>query len=305
MKEQGNAVKEAAKAMQQRLKALGHDVSYSHCLEIASKQAGVANWRAAKAILAGQPIVNSPTEKEPRVLVIVSGGVASTIRDNGVDVEIFDWDNYNDDPEGAGGVSAHFADLAEPLDIPVEGVLNHNSELGVTAELPEMCFVFRQFATPGNWIVAVKRGESGCYKTTYDELNIEKAKKLVSSLNGRLGITAEQAECMLNGSMFGWDTRSAKLSSVRANTPAVKTLVFDDHEPSVQSDVEFRHTEILQHDIKWFLRENGLDGVPAELDECSIEHIEKCVKDGYNQGELCIFSSDGDTEYRGWWWLIK
>lgn len=300
MNEQGNAVKEAAKSMQQRLKALGHDVSYSHCLEIASKQAGVANWRAAKAILAGQPeqvIANSPTKKKPRVLVIVSGGVADPTWDDGADVEVFDWDNYNDDPEGTGGVSAHFADLAEPHGIPVDGVINRNSELGVAAEndpvniddqLPEMCFIFREFATPGNWVDIVKRGESGCYKTTYDETDIEEAKKLVSALNGRLGVTAEQAECMLNGSMFGWNTPSAKLSSVRANTPTVKALVVD------------QHTEILQHDIKWFLRENGPGGVPIELDDCSIEHIEKMIKEGCNQGQLCV-TGDGDTNYFGWW----
>jgi sorbitol-specific phosphotransferase system component IIA len=57
-------------------------------------------------------------------------------------------------------------------------------------------------------------------------------------------------------------------------------------------------TEILQHQISWFLRE---DDAPDELDECSIEHIEKSIKEGYNQGELCVLGNDGDTEYRGWW----
>lgn len=75
----------------------------------------------------------------------------------------------------------------------------------------------------------------------------------------------------------------------------------DDHEPSVQSDVEFQHTEILQHDIQWFLRDNGPNAVPTELDDCSIEHIEKMTKEGYIQGELCVFGNDGDTKYLGWW----
>lgn len=57
-------------------------------------------------------------------------------------------------------------------------------------------------------------------------------------------------------------------------------------------------TEILQHQISWFLRE---DDAPDELDECSIEHIEKSIKEGCNQGELCVLGNDGDTEYRGWW----
>ncbi len=56
---------------------------------------------------------------EPRVLVVVSGGVADPVCDAGVDVEVFDWDNYNADPEGTGGVPSHFADLAEGRGIPV------------------------------------------------------------------------------------------------------------------------------------------------------------------------------------------
>lgn len=58
--------------------------------------------------------------QKPRVLVVVSGGIADPIYDDGVDVEVFDWDNFKEDPEGTGGVPHHFADLAEPCDIPVE-----------------------------------------------------------------------------------------------------------------------------------------------------------------------------------------
>lgn len=55
-----------------------------------------------------------------RVLVTVSGGVADYIQDAGLDVEVFDWDNYNADPEGTEPVPHHFADLAEGTDIPVQ-----------------------------------------------------------------------------------------------------------------------------------------------------------------------------------------
>lgn len=66
----------------------------------------------------GAPVV----AKEPRVLVVVSGGIADPIYDEGVDVEVFDWDNYNDEEDDAKtGVPAHFADLAEPINVPVEG----------------------------------------------------------------------------------------------------------------------------------------------------------------------------------------
>lgn len=61
-------------------------------------------------------------------------------------------------------------------------------------------------------------------------------------------------------------------------------------------------TEILQHRIGFRLR--GI-GAPDELDEASIEHIERSIRDGFNQGELCVTSSDGETEYRGWWSICR
>ncbi len=57
-----------------------------------------------------------------------------------------------------------------------------------------------------------------------------------------------------------------------------------------------------QHQISWFLR--GEES-PEELDECSIEHIENLIKEGYNQGDLCVIGEDGETEYRGWWSIQK
>lgn len=58
--------------------------------------------------------------KAPRVLVTVSGGIADYVSDDGVDVEVFDHDNYNDDPAGAGRVPYRFADLAIPIDVPLD-----------------------------------------------------------------------------------------------------------------------------------------------------------------------------------------
>lgn len=56
----------------------------------------------------------------PRVLVVVSGGIADPVFDVGVDVVVFDRDNYKDDPKGTGGVPGHFADLAGPIGVPVD-----------------------------------------------------------------------------------------------------------------------------------------------------------------------------------------
>lgn len=75
--------------------------------------------------------------------------------------------------------------------------------------LPEMCFVFLEGAEPGSYVRAVNRGESGCFQTTIDETDPEKAKIIVSRMNKNLGVSDLQAECMLVGSMFGWDTPGA------------------------------------------------------------------------------------------------
>lgn len=48
-----------------------------------------------------------------RVLVTVSGGVADYISDGSVAVEVFDLDNYDDDPKGTGLPSPAFRFLAE------------------------------------------------------------------------------------------------------------------------------------------------------------------------------------------------
>ena len=59
-------------------------------------------------------------QADPRVLVTVSGGVAETYSDPGIDVAIFDWDNYNAEAAKTGGVPLRFEDLAIQANVPVE-----------------------------------------------------------------------------------------------------------------------------------------------------------------------------------------
>lgn len=54
----------------------------------------------------------------PRVLITVKGGVADYIADRGVDVEIFDRDNFEAGDFNL-AVPSHFADLAKQADVPV------------------------------------------------------------------------------------------------------------------------------------------------------------------------------------------
>jgi hypothetical protein len=63
-------------------------------------------------------------------------------------------------------------------------------------------------------------------------------------------------------------------------------------------------TQVLQHDISWFVSAK----IITELDSASIEHIEECIKNGINQGELCIsyFNQfDKEVETIGWWYIIN
>lgn len=77
--------------------------------------------------------------------------------------------------------------------------------------LPEHCYVFLENMPPGRRIGMVMRNESGYWPTGYDMPgNTENdAKRMVRNLNDKIGVTPHQAECMLSGSMFGWDCKAA------------------------------------------------------------------------------------------------
>lgn len=59
-------------------------------------------------------------QKKPRVLVYVKDGKADYAFDEGVDVLIFDQDDYDQDPVGTEKPPEAWAELANLFDIPVE-----------------------------------------------------------------------------------------------------------------------------------------------------------------------------------------
>ncbi|GAB2750446.1 hypothetical protein GCM10027019_31390 [Melaminivora jejuensis] len=63
-------------------------------------------------------LVSKNLAQSRRCLIIVSGGVADYVCDTGVDVEIFDWDNYKEDPVKTGLPPERFRDLADVAEIP-------------------------------------------------------------------------------------------------------------------------------------------------------------------------------------------
>lgn len=84
----------------------------------------------------------------------------------------------------------------------------------VSDNLPEACYV----EIPGNPVEKsvglVKRGESGYYTSKVTPLpgsTRGEIKALVEDLNTELKVTPRQAECMLVGSMWGWDVPGAQM----------------------------------------------------------------------------------------------
>ena len=98
-----------------------------NALSQSAAEPGTKQWEIEdEAALALRGVLSELNQQETttarnRVLITVSGGSADYVCDPGLDVAVFDHDNYAFDPARTGGVPARFADLATPLEIPVDG----------------------------------------------------------------------------------------------------------------------------------------------------------------------------------------
>jgi len=63
----------------------------------------------------------------------------------------------------------------------------------------------------------VKFGEQGYYRNGAPFMTEQAAHMFVARLNDCLGVTPLQAECMLVGSMFGWDVPGADPDHYKAD----------------------------------------------------------------------------------------
>lgn len=305
-------VKENAVKLVKHLKSVGVEISHAQALESLAKMNGFKEWRSMKAaagedkgvfiggvkpksmlgtlenainlilsvtgqndqglidlrdrLLSGQHSFVEATL--PRVLITVSGGIAEWVADGDVIVQHFDWDNYNqedEDGQSSMALPKSFSDLAEPLGIPVE---NDKPDWRIGVD----CKHCNSKLDASGWC-----SDDTCIFSDYPQN----------------AFTHEEFKVMVEHDVA--DKWLAQFIYER------RDRMSGDHEPPVQSKSNGQYTEILQHNIEWFLREDGSSSAPTELDDCSVEHIEKAIKDGCNQGELCVLGSDGDTEYRGWW----
>lgn len=57
---------------------------------------------------------------------------------------------------------------------------------------------------------------------------------------------------------------------------------------------------ICSHDISWHLKGEGV-APPEELDEISIEHIQKLLIENCREGELCCHDDETEQTFYGWW----
>ena len=63
-------------------------------------------------------------------------------------------------------------------------------------------------------------------------------------------------------------------------------------------------TTILQHGIKFWWRDESNRG----LCESDIDHIKKCIEEGYREGDLCQlihYGENEEAEIYGWWEIAK
>jgi hypothetical protein len=86
----------------------------------------------------------------------------------------------------------------------------------MSTEKPDLCYVVVPGAKIGERIGIVKRGESGYYTTDLDDGSLPtvangalSVEDYVSHMNERLGISNDEAQRMLTGSMFGWHVPAA------------------------------------------------------------------------------------------------
>lgn len=92
--------------------------------------------------------------------------------------------------------------------------------------LPELCYAFLETNAPGKQIIAIRRGINGYQMTTFDEENAKHAQAIVNKMNEKLDVNPLQAECMLVGSMFGWNAEGANYELASAKQAKAPKLAF-------------------------------------------------------------------------------
>ncbi len=94
----------------------------------------------------------------------------------------------------------HICEFAELME------RNGSKVIPLRSSLPERCY--NVLPSDGRLIIITK-GESGYTDVNDSNNSSEKNKELADGHNAEMGVTKAQAEAMLSGSMFGWNTPAA------------------------------------------------------------------------------------------------
>lgn len=126
----------AATAMARLLEQVGHSLGQLHSFLIAEQKRTPqrsllaaradaqiralvqAAQQASRGAMSTSAEVSGRPASAPRVLVVVDGGVAACVGDEGVEVVVFDKDDFRDDPANYDLAPEHFADLAQRAGVP-------------------------------------------------------------------------------------------------------------------------------------------------------------------------------------------
>ena len=94
----------------------------------------------------------------------------------------------------------HICEFAERME------QNGNTVIPIRSNLPERCFSV--LAETGEMII-IQKGESGYYHSDLNCNDATVSRVVAAENNKRLGVSKIQEECMVAGSMFGWDVPGA------------------------------------------------------------------------------------------------
>lgn len=106
--------------------------------------------------------------------------------------------------------------------------------------LPSTAYVFLEHAEPGERIGAVKRGIQGYWRTTLDDASwtAREARDEVRRLNELLHISPLLQECMLAGSIFGFEVPAAHPRHYDAAAREQLEKTYQAHEDNPQAQRE-------------------------------------------------------------------